>query len=86
MALSCYSGAEDLSSEKSTLCSFDDLLVDGAGRMVHHYCAFLVVNLGVDSGVTDEIDNPLLALVLTKTQPHAEVLNIDTGMNLAVAL
>lgn len=64
LLLSGYSGAEDLGPKESTFCSFDNLLVDGAGRVVHHHCAFLVVDLGIDSSITDEVDNPLLTLIL----------------------
>lgn len=57
-------GAEDLSPEETALCPLDDLLVDGLGWVVHDYGALLVVDLCVDAGISDKVDNPLLALVL----------------------
>lgn len=65
--LSRYRSTKDLGPEKSTLSSFYNLLIYGAGRMVHDNRALFIVNLGIDSCVTDEVDNPLLALVLAQT-------------------
>lgn len=57
------SRGEDLSAEESAFSAFDDLLVDGHGRVVHADCAGFVVDFGVDPRVADEIDDPLLAFV-----------------------
>jgi hypothetical protein len=56
--------AQDLCPEETALCPLDDLLVDGLWGVVHDDCAGLVVDLGVDTGVADEVDDPLLTLVL----------------------
>lgn len=64
---------EDLSAEETTLCPLDDLLVDGLRGMVHDDCALLIVDLCVDAGVSDEVDDPLLALVLRETEARGEV-------------
>lgn len=59
-----YRGAQNLCPEEAALSSLDDLLVDGLWGVVHDDCAGLVVDLCVDAGVADEVDDPLLALVL----------------------
>lgn len=58
------SSAQDLSPEETALCSLNDLLVDGLWGVVHDNCAGLVVNLGVYTSITDEVDDPLFTLVL----------------------
>ena len=72
-ALLGYSCAEDLGAEEAALGALDDLLVDAHGRMVHDDGAGLVVDLGVDAGVADEVDNPLLTLVLAKAEAGGKV-------------
>lgn len=57
-------GAEDLGPEETALCPLNDLLIDGLGRVVHDYGALLVVDLCVDAGISDKVDDPLFALVL----------------------
>ena len=64
---------EDLCSEEATLCTLDDLLVDADGWMVHDDGAGLVVDLGVDAGVADQVDDPLLTLVLAEAEAGREV-------------
>jgi hypothetical protein len=59
---------KDLCPEEGTLCLLDDLLVYGLRGVVHDDCALFVVNLGVDSGVANQVDNPLLTLVLVETE------------------
>ena len=54
--------------------------------MVHNDCALLVVDLSIDSGISDQIDNPLLALILVQAQSRAQILDVDSLMDLAVAL
>jgi hypothetical protein len=49
------------------------LLVDAHGRVVHDDSAGLVVDLGVDTGVADEVNNPLLTLVLAQAEAGREV-------------
>jgi hypothetical protein len=56
--------AQDLCPEETALCSLDDLLVDGLWGVVHDDCAGLVIDLGVHTCVADEVDDPLLSLVL----------------------
>lgn len=68
-----HSGAEDLGTEEAALGALDDLLVDAHGRVVHDDGAGLIVDLGVDAGVADEVNNPLLTLVLAKAEAGGEV-------------
>jgi hypothetical protein len=68
-----YSRAEDLGAEEAALGALDDLLVDAHGRVVHDDGAGLVVDLGVDAGVADQVDDPLLALVLAQAEAGGEV-------------
>lgn len=56
--------AQDLGPEEAALRPLDDLLVYRLRRVVHNYCAGLVVDLGVYARVPDEVDDPLLTLVL----------------------
>ena len=41
--------------------------------MVHQYRASLVVNLGIDTCITDEIDDPFLSLLMGKSQASRKV-------------
>lgn len=54
--------------------------------MVHDNCSFLVINLGVNSGISDEIDDPFFTIILVQSQSCTQVLDINSLMNLAVAL
>lgn len=65
--------AHDLRPEEAALCPLDNLLVDALRRVVHDDCAGLVVDLGVDACVADQVDDPLLALVLRQAQACGEV-------------
>lgn len=69
----CDGGAHQLCPEEAALCSLDDLLVDALRRVVHDDCAGLVVDLGVDACVADQVDDPLLALVLRQAEACGEV-------------
>jgi hypothetical protein len=59
---------QHLCPEEAALCPLDDLLVDGLGRVVHNHSAGLVVNLRIDACVPNEVDDPLLALVLAQSE------------------
>lgn len=72
-ALLGHSGAEDLCAEEAALGALDNLLVDAHGRMVHDDGAGLVVDLGVNASVADEVDDPLLTLVLAQAEAGREV-------------
>jgi len=67
LALFGNSSTENLRSEETTLCPLDDLLVDRLRWVVHDNCALLVVDLGVNTCITDQIYNPLLAFILAET-------------------
>ena len=54
--------------------------------MVHNDGALLVINLGIEAGVANEVDNPLLGIVVVESEAGAKVLERDTGVDLAVAL
>jgi hypothetical protein len=62
-----------LCPEEPALGALDDLLVDGLRRVIHHHGAGLVVDLGVDAGVADKVDDPLLAFVLGEAEAGGEV-------------
>ena len=72
-ALLGHSGAEDLGAEETALGALDNLLVDAHGRVVHDDGAGLVVNLGVNAGVADEVNNPLLTLVLAEAEAGRQI-------------
>lgn len=71
--LLCDGGAEDLGPEETALCPLNDLLVDGLRWVVHDHGALLVVDLCVDAGISDKVDDPLLALVLRQTETLGEI-------------
>lgn len=77
---------EDLRSEEAALGLLNDLLVDVVGRVVHDDGAVLGVNLGVETGLADQVDNPLLAVVGVEAELGAEVANVHAREDLAVAL
>lgn len=64
---------ENLRPEEGTLRLLNDLLVHRLRRVVHDHCALLVVDLSIHSGVADQVDDPLLALVLVQTQPGRQI-------------
>ena len=72
-ALLGHSGAEDLCAEEAALGALDNLLVDAHGRVVHDDGAGLVVDLCINASIADEVDNPLLTLVLAKAEAGGEV-------------
>lgn len=60
-------------AEEGTLGLLDDLLVHRLGRVVHDDGARLVVDLGIHAGVADEVDDPLLTLVLAQTETSRQI-------------
>jgi len=73
---------EDLRPEEGTLCPLNDLLVYRLRGVVHDHCALLVVNFGVDTGITDQVDNPLLTLVLVEAEAGGQI----PGLAVSIAL
>lgn len=71
--LFCDSSAQDLCAEEGTLGLLDDLLVDRLRGVVHDNSALLIIDLGVNPGVTNKVDNPLLTLVLVQTEASGKV-------------
>ena len=69
----CDSSAEDLCAEEAALCALNDLLVDRLRGVVHDDGAGLVIDLGVDARVADQVNDPLLALVLREAEAGGEV-------------
>jgi hypothetical protein len=67
------SSAEDLGAEETALGSLNDLLVNWLWWVVHDNGALLVVNLCIDASVTDQVDDPLLTLVLGQTKTLGKV-------------
>lgn len=62
--LSSHSRRQHLCPKEASFGTLDDLLVHAHGRVVHYHGTLLVVDLGVDTRVSDQIDDPLLAFVL----------------------
>lgn len=79
-------GGQDLGAERKTLCPLNDLLVDRLGVVVHQDSVLLVVDLSIDLGIPDQVDNPLLALLLGHVQSLGQLGNIDLLVNPAVGL
>jgi hypothetical protein len=71
--LFCNSRAQDLCAEEGTLGLLDDLLVNRLRRVVHDNSALLVIDLGVNPGVANKVDNPLLTLILVQTEASGKV-------------
>ena len=71
-----HGGTEHLRAEEGSLRPLDHLLVHAHRRVVHDDCAGLVVDLGVDARVADQVDDPLLALVLAQAEAGGEVPSI----------
>ena len=71
--LFCNSRAQDLCAEEGTLGLLDDLLVNRLRGVVHDDSALLVIDLGVNPGVANKVDNPLLTLVLVQTETSGKV-------------
>lgn len=71
--LSRYGLGEDLRPEEAALGPLDDLLVHGDGRVVHDDRALAVVDLGIDAGIADQVDDPLLTLGVGKTETGGKI-------------
>ena len=54
--------------------------------MVHDNCALLVVDLGINASVADQVDDPLLTLILVKAETSGEILDVDALVDFAVRL
>ena len=67
------SSTQNLCSEEAALRALNDLLINTAWRMVHDYRAFLVINLGVYPRVSNQVDDPLLTLILVQTKAGREI-------------
>lgn len=65
-------------AEEGTLGLLNDLLVDRLRGVVHDNSALLVIDLGVNPGVANKVDNPLLTLVLVETEAGGKVPKKET--------
>ena len=54
------SSTQHLCPEEGALCLFNDLLIHALWRVVHNDRASFVVDFGVQAGVSDQVDDPLL--------------------------
>lgn len=72
--------------EEATLGLLDDLLVNVVGRVVHDYGAVLAVDLGIQSSLADQVDNPLLTVVRVQAELGAKIADVHSAEDLAVAL
>jgi hypothetical protein len=75
-----------LCPEETTLGLLNDLLVDVVRRVVHHHGTILAVDLGVQSSLPDQVDNPLLTIVRVQAKLGAKVADVHSAEDLAVAL
>lgn len=62
------------------------MLVDVVRRVVHHNGAIFTVDLGVQSSLTDQVNNPLLTIVGVQTELGTKVADVHSAEDLAVAL
>lgn len=60
-------------AEEGTFGLLDDLLVNRLRGVVHDNSALLVIDLGVNPGVANKVDNPLLSLILVQTEASGKV-------------
>ena len=63
-----YSSTQHLRPEETALGALNDLLIDRLRRVVHDHRSSLVIDFRVDTGISNEIDDPFLALVLGETE------------------
>lgn len=80
------SSVEDLCSEESTLGLLNDLLVNVVGGVVHDDGAVLAVNLGIQAGLANQVDDPLLAVIRVQAKLGAQISDVHSAEDLAVAL
>lgn len=66
---------QNLCPEESTLRLLDHLLIHRLRRVVHDHRTLLVVNLGINPGVANQVDDPLLALILAQAETSRQVAN-----------
>lgn len=59
--------------EESTLRLLNNLLIDTRRRMIHYHCAGLIIDLGVDSGIANEVDNPFLTFIGREAKARGEI-------------
>ena len=67
------SRTQHLRSEESTLGLLNHLLVDALWGVIHHHSASLVVNLRIDLCISNQINDPLLALRVGQAKSSGEV-------------
>lgn len=61
-------------------------LVDAIAKTMAPKTHVLIVDFSINPGIADEVNNPLLALVLSQVQAEREVLDVYALVNLAVRL
>lgn len=71
--LSSHRGTKHLGPKEPTLRPLDDLLVHALRRVIHDDRAGLIVDLGVDTRVADQVHDPLLAFVAAEAETAGEV-------------
>lgn len=79
-------GIQDLRPKEATLGLLNDLLVDIVWWVVHDDSAVLAVNLGIQSRLPNQVDDPLLALIGVQAELGAQVMDVHPAEDLAVAL
>lgn len=73
---------QNLCAEESTLRLLNHLLVHRLRWVVHDHRTLLVVNLGINPGVADQVDDPLLALILAQAETGRQVPNTTVSAQL----
>jgi len=63
------------------VCLVNQSLVGVVHLLAHHNVAKFVINFGVESGISDEIYNPNLSLILRHVEPLCEHVDRHTLMN-----
>jgi len=60
--------AQHLCPEECSLCPLDHLLVYTLWWVIHDHSACLIVDLCINLGISDEVDNPLLAFLVRQSK------------------
>ena len=72
--------AENLGAEESSLGLLNHLLVHTLRRVIHDDRAGLVVDLGIDAGIADEVNDPLFTLVFGQTKSRGQIPAMKHGL------
>lgn len=68
-----YSRTKHLRPKEPALRPLNNLLIHTNRRMVHDNRALLVINLGVDPRVPNQVNNPLLTLIFIEAETARQI-------------